>query len=261
MALKQKSLILYGFQITELNSSLDFQTSMGGPIKMATLRLGFYSLTDLLLEVARAMTEADATKIYTASANRNVSGGLENRVSISATGGFLSLLFLSGPRTATTVAPLLGYMTADYTGSTLYTSFTSAGTPLIPDYIGYNYAGPENQKKVFGSVNISASGVKEAVVFQIQNFIDVEFKYEPDAPRDDPSNYKVRDQWAPFFEWAIQQRAFEFTPEIPSYNIVYNVTLEKTAADGKGLAFKLTEQLPQFPDRYTTGVLQFRVKV
>lgn len=252
MALSSKSLILYNFEITTLNRSIDFVIVSGGPTKYATLRLGFYSLTDLTVEIARAMFEADPTHVYACSVNRNISFGTENRISISTSGPYLDLLFGSGPRLASSAGPIIGFAIADQTGSTSYAGSASAGTVLIPEYIGYTYLGPEFDQKVFGSVNVSASGLKEAIVFSIQEFITVEFKYEP--------KLKVISEWNPFFSWAIRQRAFEFTPEISDPNTVYNVTLERTDGDGKGLGYRLKEQIPSFPNHYTTGQLQFRKK-
>jgi len=103
MALRGLSLFLYGFQVTEYNSSLDFKAVSGEPTRMATLRRGYYSLTSLGLEIARAMNAVDTDHIYTASVDRTVNGGLENRVSIATNGTFLSLLFGTGPRAASSV--------------------------------------------------------------------------------------------------------------------------------------------------------------
>lgn len=251
MALTAKSLILYGLQVTDDNSSIDFKAAALGPTLMATLRLGYYSLTDLMTEIARAMNAADVLNSYTCTANRTVSGGLQNRVTISTSGAFLSLLFASGPRTASTTAPLIGFLVVDRTGSTSYTGTSSAGTALIPEFKGYNFLSPDFEKKVFGSVNVSASGLKEAIVFAIQQFLEVEYRYEPKA--------KVVAEWVPFWEWAIQQRPYDFTPEVSSPTVFYSVTLESTTGDGKGLGYKMSEQLPKFPDHYQTGPLKMRV--
>lgn len=251
MALTAKSKFLYGIEVTALNNAIDFKTSAGGSVLMATLTIGFYSLTAILNEIKRAMQEVDPSNTYTVTADRTVMGGLENRITIATSGAFLSLLFASGPRTTTTVAPLIGFTVADQTGSTSYTGTSSAGTVLVPDYVGYNYLGTDFMKKVNGAVNISASGVKEAVVFQVQHFWQVQFKYEPQA--------KVISEWSPFLEWAIQQRLLEFTPEISSPNSFYEGTLEKTSDDGKALGYKMTEMLPNYPFNYDTGLMTFRL--
>lgn len=251
MALSSKSLILYGIEVTDLNRSLDFRIVALGPIKMATLRLGFYSLTSICTEIARAMNAADTTNNYSASSDRTISGGTENRISITTSGGFLELDFASGPRTASTVAPLIGFLVVDYTGSTTYTGSSSAGSTIIPDFVGYNYLSPDHKPKVFGSKNVSSSGLKEVISFQIQRFINIEFKYE--------SATRVDGVWVPFVEWAIQGKPFDFTPEIESPNIVFEVTLDSSPGDGSGLGWAWREQLPDYPDNYTTGGLILRL--
>lgn len=249
MALTAKSLIVYNLEITPENSSLDFKASSGGSELQGTLALGFYSVTSLAQELARVLNATDPANIYTVTVNRSVLGGTQNRITITTDGTFLSLLFSTGTRAASTIASLIGFNTADYTGNTTYTGSTSVGTTLIPDYIGYNYSDPSQQAKVFGSVNVSAAGVKESVVFNIQKFLNIRFKYE--------SAVRLA-EWKAFFYWAIQQRPFDFTPEITNPNTFYQVTLERTQADGKGLGFLLIEMLPQFPDFYDTGNLYLR---
>jgi len=251
MALKHQSLFLYNLEVTATNSSIDFKISGGGSQLSATLTVGFYSLTSLCTEVVRALTAADPSNTYTCTVNRNVAGGTQNRITISTSGSFLSLLFASGTRTASTAAPLLGFAVADQTGHTTYTGTLTCGTALIPDLVGYNFLSPDFMHKVFGNLSISASGVKEAVIFQVQKFWQVQFKYEPEA--------KVIVQWTPFLDWVIQQRLLEFTPDVTTPNTFYEGTLETTTDDGKGLGYKMMEMLPNFPFFYDSGLMKFRV--
>lgn len=253
MALRSQSLFLYGLQVTANNRSIDFKTSLLGSEKQATLRLGYYSLTGLMDEVVRALTEADPVNTYSMTANRTFAGGTENRTTISTSGSYLDLLFLSGTRNATSCDSLIGFNHADYTGSTSYIGSFSCGTVLIPDLVGYNYLGPEFERKVFGSVNIAANGAKESIVFQVQRFFEVEFKYEQQD--------KIISEWMPFMNWSIQQRPLEFTPEITTPGTFYDCTLESTSDDGKALGYKFKEMLPQFPFHYQTGLLKFRQTV
>ena len=253
MALTQKSLFLYGLQVTSLNSSLDFKASSTGPVLQATIPIGFYSLTDLINAVVSAMAAVDATNTYTCTANRAVSGGTQNRVTISTSGSFLSLLFSSGSRSASTIAPLLGFAVADQTGATTYTGTATAGTALQPAWWGKSYLDPYSLRTNFGSLNISANGTKEAITYQIQQFYEVQFDYEPYSA--------VVNSWQPFLTWAIQQQAFEFTPDITNPNVFANVTLESTEEDSQGLGYRMKEMLPDMPFLYTTGILRFRVKV
>jgi len=251
MALTSKSLFLYGMQITDANKYIDFQIVGAGPTLTATLEVGYYSLTELLNAIKTKMESADPTNLYSASADRTISGGTENRVTISTTGAYLSLLFASGIHTATSVAPLLGFSTTDQTGATTYTGTSSAGTPLVTTEIGYSFLGPDKYQTIFGAVNISASGLKEAIVFQLQQFIQVTFKYEPAA--------YIESDWVPFFRWAIQQKPFDFTPEIGNPSLAYSVTMESTPADGKALAYMFQEMLNEnHPNLYTTGALKMR---
>lgn len=252
MALKNQSLFLYGYAVSTANCSIDFRNAPSGPILQATINLGYYSLTTLLEAIANAMQTADPDNEYSASANRAIAGGTQNRVSITTAGTHLELLFGSGPRAATTIAPFIGFNTSDYTGATTYTGYTTSGTTLIPDYVGYGYSGPEFNQKNFGVVNVSASGKKEAIVFALQQFIKVQFKYEPQT--------KWIEQWLPLIQWMIQQREFDFTPDYTDPNTFYSVTLETSSGDGKGLSFMPKEMLPDFPFFWDTDEMMFRVQ-
>jgi len=252
MALTDKSMFTYGLQVTTSNSSLDFKSASGGPTRLATLSLGYYSITSLLDETIRAMNEADPTTTYSYSVNRSLNGGTQNRVTLISGGSYFSLLFGSGPRNASSVAPLLGFAGIDRVGSTSYQGLYTIGTSLIPDYIGYNYKDPIVNQLIQGAKLVSTSGRKEAIVYQIMKFLEVEFRYEKKA------NLL---NWQAFFNWAIQQRPFEIKPEISNYNYTYDVTLEKTGKDQNGMGFVMNEMLPQFPNYFSTGPLSMRVNV
>lgn len=258
MALSAQSLILYGYTISANNQNLDFVAVSGGPILTAQIPFGEYSLTTLLAAVQTALSDADTTsgQVYTASSDRSLMGGTQNRVTIAASGGasgtFLSLLFGTGPNSQTSIAETIGFNEVNNTGSTSYTGNFSTGTSLIPAFIGYNYADQMQQAKVFGAVNISASGLKEAVVFNEQYFIDVEYRYELKANLPN---------WVAFRDWAITQSPFDFTPEISSPNTYYPVTLEKSQYGTNGLGFLMKEMLPDFPNEYSTGPINMRVVI
>lgn len=253
MALRAVSTFLYNIQVTDTNNAIDFKAVSGGPTLFATLTVGFYSLATLATEVARSMNAADSSHTYTVTVDRTVSFGTQNRLTISTSGIFLSLLFASGPRTTTTSAPLLGFTTTDKTGSTSYTGTSTVGTILVTEREAFTYLSTEMDQLIFGNVNISANGTKEVVVFQIQQFWSGEFKYEPEA--------KVKVQWLPLMQWMIQGRLVDFTPEVTSPNSFFTGTLEKTSKDGKALGFMWKEMLPGFPFLYQTGPLTFRLKV
>lgn len=250
MALTSKSLFLYGLEVTPQNRYLDFD--VGGGVVTATLPLGFYSLTSLLDAIVSAMKAAAPAETFTATADRTFGGGLQNRVTIATTSApSLDLLFSTGPNALNTIAPLIGFLSNDFTGSLSYQGTSSAGIALAPNWWGKNYRPPEFFRKNFGALNVSASGQKEAIVFAIQRFIGVEFEHEP--------NSAAFADWPALIDWMIQQRPFDFTPQVASPNTVYEVTLESSAEDGKGLAMQLKEMLPSKPFQWTTGPLVFRV--
>lgn len=253
MALKAPSLILYGYTVDNTNQNLDFQSVMAGPVYTAVIPIGKYNLSTYLAALASAMILADPANVYTVTANRSIAGGLQNRITISTSGAFLSLLFTTGVHAAASIALMAGFTQSDKTGATSYTGSSTTGTAVIPVMTGYNWVKPTRNQKVFGSVNVSATGVKEAIVFAIQVFFEVEFKYEPESIIDTV--------WLPFFQWAIQQQDLEFTPEITSPNTFYPATLESTDADSQGLGFMMPEMLPDFPGLYQTGKLKFRQNV
>lgn len=253
MALSSKSLFLYGISIDSTNNKLDFKKVAGPTVLTATITPGSYSLTSLAIAIAAALNAADNLNVYYCTVDRTVGGGLQNRVTIgTTTGSYFALMFASGPNNAVSISTVIGFAQLDFTGALFYQGSASAGTLMQTTYPGYNYLSPDFSQKIFGSVNVSTSGIKEAIVFAIQRFITVEFKYEPGS--------KVVSEWTPMMTWLIEQRPFDFTPEVSAPSVVYSVTLESTSADSKGLGFEFKEMLPQFPNTYATGAFKFRVQ-
>ena len=62
--------------------------------------------------------------------------------------------------------------------------------------------------------------------------------------------------WVPFVQWMIQQREFEFTPDITQASTFYPVTLDDPDS---GLSFNFSEMLPDFPGLFQTPLMKFRV--
>jgi hypothetical protein len=197
------------------------------------------------------MSAIDTSNVYTATVDRTAASGTQNRVSIMTGGSYLSLLFGTGPSTATSIASTLGFANTDRTGALMYTGTMTTGTAVESTLVGYNYLGIEFMQKNFGAVNVSTDGLKESITFPLQYFYQVQFKYEPQT--------KVIMQWQPLFEWMINQRPFDFTPQIASPTAVYNSWFEGSSEDQNGLSYKFTEMLPNFPFLYDTGLLKFRL--
>lgn len=258
MALTAQSLFLYGYTITAANRNFDFRAVAAETPRQAVLNLGYYSLGGLMRELTRAIGVVDATNMYTITADRTVSGGLQNRVTIATSGAFFSILFASGPNTATNCAAIFGYTATDKTGALTYTGTLTTGTVMrpnsaIPWMYGYNFIQPGFQPMVSGSLNIAASGNKEEVIFNVQNFWNVEFKYITQTEG-------VTD-WTPLITWMTYALPLEFTPLISSPSTIYEGTLETSSSSGKGMAFLLQEMLPDFPNIYRTGMMKFRQRL
>jgi hypothetical protein len=252
MALQSKSLFLYNILLTSSNNKIDFKKVAGPTIITATISPGAYSLTSLAIAITAALNAADNLNVYYCTVDRTVGGGLQNRVTIgTTTGTYFNLMFASGPNFAVSISTLIGFPQTDTTGALFYTGGSSAGTVMQTTFPGYNYLSPDFKQQLFGSVNVSASGLKEAIVYAVQRFLTVEFRYEPKT--------KCVIEWLPLMTWMIEQKPFDFTPEVSSPSVVYSVTLESTGADSKGLGFEFKEMLPQFPNDYSTQALKFRV--
>jgi hypothetical protein len=243
MALRTRSLFLYGYTVTQYNGAIDFRR--GATTYRATVPTGYYSLTSLCAAISRAMVTVDSDIEYTCSALRLV---VENRVVFSADVSF-TLLFGTGARVSSSIASLIGFNAVD-SGPSMshYGSFTT-GTKYMPDRVAYNYRGPSELVKQDGARVVSASGIKETIVFATQRFVEAHFKYN----RDKASLER-------FLEWATLQKRFEITPEFDNPTVFFEVTLDKTANDQNGMAFELVEHVGDgMPNYWDTGMLRMRV--
>lgn len=250
MALSNQSTFLYNFTVTSTNQYMSFATSSGEippSSRTAVLNVGFYSLSSLLVEVARAITAADPLHIYSVTADRTIANGTQNRITIATNNTYFGIYFATG--NPSNPATLLGFNNSDYTGLTSYTGSTTSGTILVPNMNGYNYTPPGYMQKNFGTINVSASGIKESIVFSLQQFSQIQFKYIPQAT--------ATNQWNPFIIWMIQQREFDFTPDYTDPTTVYEVTLEDP---NQGMMLNLTEHISEgLPGFWYTPLLKFRL--
>lgn len=258
MALTGRSLFLYGYTVDATNYAIDFRAVAAETPRQASLRYGSYSLTSLMEEVVRALQEKDPSRLYVVVADRSVSGGTQNRITIASSGTHLSLLFASGSRTASNSASLLGFTATDKTGATFYTGTLTTGTGFSPNaantfLTGYNYLSTDNHPRTNGQLNIATSGQKEVVVFNTQYFWQVDFRYITAS--------EVTNTWVPFMAWIIQGKLLEFTPLITSSSTFHEGTLESATGGSNGLEFMMNEMLPQFPNLYQTGLMKFRKRL
>lgn len=246
MGLFAKCLINYGIEVTTFNNSLDFKASMGGPEKQATLRVGLYSVKSLAKEVARAMKAADAVNTYTVTVDRSVSGNTQNRIEIETNGAYLDLLFLTGTRTASNCATLLGYTVTDKTGATSYTTSTSCGSIIIPEYPPYEYQPLGSIHDARRSVNDSTSGVIETISFETFRNFEFQIKYIEEGS----SDYAA---FQAFHVWLLRGGPIEFIGGINDLN-----TLSVGVPINLRTPLELNRMTPGFYDFFETPKYVFR---
>lgn len=256
MAQNDRALFLYGCDVTQFNKYINFKSAALGSELTATLTVGNYTATELLFEIKKQLELADGVNTYTVSINRNVSGALENRVSIISSGSYFDLLFSTGTNAGNSVADLLGFDLVDYTGLTTYSGFKSMGKILIPEFPTYNYLSPDLFIMQDGVKNVSAAGIKETLVFAKMQFIQGQWKWITNF-----SNRTQLTEWKDFLQYATKQKKFEISTSIfENYDLFYQVTLESTDSDSNGMGYKLTQMLgPGLYRFYETGMLKFRV--
>lgn len=251
MALKDKSLFLYGFEINNTNQNLPFKASSGGAALNAVIPASFYTLATLATAIAAALNATDTANVYTVTVDRTAGSNLQNRITIATNGAFLSLLFSTGTLAASSIRDVINFGHSDLTGSTSYQNSTTSGTAFKTGWYGKNYQIPSANLRSIGSVNVATDGTKENIWWSIQQFLSVEFQYEAQAD--------VLVTWAPFLEWMSKGRPFDFTPEVGTPATFYSVTLDKSNTDPKGMGITMKEMLPDFPLLYTTGPMEMRL--
>ncbi|MBL0233244.1 MAG: hypothetical protein IPQ08_06225 [Chitinophagaceae bacterium] len=259
-AIKDVALFLYGFDVSfNVNRYINFKNASLGPELTATLNVGNYTATEYMAAIKAAMELVDGVNTYTVTLNRSINGNTENRMTISTSGSFLSILFGTGTSAANSPATLIGFISTDHVGFTSYTGTFSSGTILIPSLMPYtyNYLGPENFTMKDGVKNISSSGIKETLVFADQRFFEGEWKYI--------ANFGISTeltQWQALVDYMTRQLSFEFTRSInENPNLYEQCTLEKTPQDSNGMGHQFKQMMGEGLYRfYTTGPLTFRVK-
>lgn len=254
MAIDTFSRFYYGYEVTLESNKINFDE--GGPELTSTIDLGVYSPTDLATEIATQMT-ADGGQTYTVTFNRS-----SRSFTISAAGSF-DLLVSSGTQASTSVFSTIGFTGADRTGATTYTG-SASGSEYITQFPLQNYTAPGFRIiKSDASVNTAADGTVEVISFSDVSFIKFNLLFITDilmdgkVIRNNPNG--VQDA-IDFLTFAIKRGQLEFMPDKDDVNTFYQVILEKTRADSKGVGFELVEETGKnLPGIYRTDSLEFRI--
>lgn len=253
MSLSTRSSFYYGFVIDNDNYLMDFDE--GGSELTAELNFGDYSLSDLLVELKRAL-EAEGALTYTVTVNRST-----RKITIAASGTF-SLLVSSGSH-ASNVYDTIGFTGSDRTSAATYTADSASGSSYLPQFNLQKYVPPEHSKKKNNvTIQESASSDVEVVYFGNVQMMEADIQWATSIgqPSNGPitTNYTGVDDLNSFMTFAITKAPFEFMPDKDSPNTYYKVILESTPEEKNGTAYKLKEN-QRAPGYYDTGTLIFRV--
>ena len=255
-ALENHSKFYYGWQITNSNKYIDFNDGSG--VQTATLKLGYYSSTDLTIEIKKKM-DALSSLDFAISFNRTT-----RKFTISSTSNF-SLLFATGPNAAQSTSSLLGYSATDKTSASSYLAESVSGFEYSTQFYIQSYKDTStNRKAIDGIVNESASGDIEVIKFGNKRFMEGEFLFITNIIQESISiirtNSTGREDFIQFIEWCTEKAPVEFIKNENDPSTFQTLVLESTPSDGKGLDYDLIEMYDRgLAQYYRSGVLKFRL--
>lgn len=246
----------YNYVIDNDNYYLDFDE--GGGELSATLEPGEYTLTDLLVEIKRALEDAGALT-YTVTVNRTT------RIITIAGSASFDLLVSTGTHASTSVFTLIGFTGADRTSLTTYAANNSSGSEYKPQFKLQSYIDPEDwQQAADASINKTASGRVEIIKFGTEKFFqfNINFATDIEQPCNGPilNNPTGLDDLRSFMQYAVTRSPLEFIPDKDLPNTFYKIILESTPDSQTGVGYKLKELYDKnLPGYFDTGVLKWRL--
>lgn len=255
-ALENHSKFYYGWLITNQNKYIDFNDGSG--VKTATLKVGYYSSSDLMIEIKKKM-DAQSSLDFTILFNRTT-----RKFTISSTSNF-SLLFSTGPNAAQSTASLLGYTATDKTSASTYLAENVSGYEYSTQFYIQSYKDTStNRKAIDGTVNKSASGVIEVIKFGNERFMEGEFLFITNIVQEPQSiirtNIQGREDFIQFIEWCTEKAPVEFMKIENDPSTYQQLVLESTPTDSKGLDYDLIEMYDRgLAYYYRSGTLKFRL--
>lgn len=257
MALMTRSKFYFGHEVTLQNNYFDFQET--GPILTAELKVGYYSPTEFIIELQRALNEKGA---YTYTVNFNRSTRI---VSISASSVF-AIRGASGPNSGNLLYSLIGYdSSSDLTGAGLYTFTNKSGQEYKPQFFLLDYvSADEKQEAIDSSISVTATGKVEVVSFGIQKFFEFTIDYVNSYPVSTAdqieSNINGKSDAINFLQNIVKKGHIEFIPDRDKVNEFYTLLLESTSSSRNGTGYKLQEKIGQgLVGYFSTGLLTWRL--
>lgn len=257
MALSTYSKFYFGWQITIANQFLDFHDGVSN--KTAILTVGYYSATEMVLEIKKQMDAVTSVLDFTVSFDR-----VTRKITVASTANF-TLKITSGVNALQSAFPLLGFVGADKTGSTGYVGDNISGLEYKPQFKLQSYIPTTlNRKAISGAINKSASGKIEVIRFGTERFMTCEFLFITDVLQESGSvirtNTSAVAEFIQFIEWCTDKGTVEFMENENDPAIFEIFILESTAADEKGLDYELKELFDRGLSGYfNSGSLKFKL--
>lgn len=253
MSLKAYSGFIYGHDITDINSWIDFSED-GITELSAEIRIGSYTLDQFVDAFLNAMNGAGALE-YSATIDRAT-----RKVTISSTSNF-ELRVTTGSHAGTSAFSLLGF-TSNKTGSNSYESDVSSGLFYEPQFKLQRFVTFEdNVEFAQTSVNTSASGLVEVVSFGENQFMECNITYATDITGQGAikNNANGVADLRAFMNYLIRKKPVQFVPDLDTPTQYYDCILEKTQSSSNGTGFQLYELYGRgLANYYETQTLTFR---
>lgn len=253
--LPKLSVFYYGILITKANQNINFDE--GGGELTAVLPIGDYTHSEIVVEIAKAMTLAGALD-YTSTFNRTT-----RKITIAAPSAF-DLLTNTGSQVGTSPWELFGFDTAsDHTGLLTYTSEDPAGSEYRPQLILGDYIQPEDYEvKESSVVSMSTNGIVQTIQFgdgqrmqcNIRGATDLTDQLTNDLFFENATGVS---DLRTFMKYLITKSKVEFMPDVDTRSTFYKMLLESTPADKSGTKFMI-KNMDGAQKHFETGTLQFR---
>lgn len=254
MTIFNKSVFYYGIKIESGNFNLDF--SEGAGELTAFLRLGFYTLTSLAIEVARALSEAGGQD-YEVTVNRS-----DRTYTISADSNF-SILTGSGSHQGIMAWDITGFEGPDKTGTNSYLGSLSVGKEFLPTAPLQSFTPPEHYKDISDAViNDNGSEVEVFTVGGEKRFAEFSIGLITNNEVNNSlmtNNQNAVSEILDFLDYITDRGPYELMRDVDDRDTFEQFLLESTISNRKGVGFKLIEMLSKkMVGYYETGILKSR---
>jgi hypothetical protein len=257
--IKTQSQFWYGWEITVNNQYVDFQYASDLTPRLAVIPIGKYSSDELCIQLQTQIANLGGPAIIFVTFDR-----IQKKFILTCSVGF-TLLCNSGAHSSVGGAwAVLGFSTSsDRSGSLTYTADSSSLLQWRPQFMLQGLTTPGQLRGLRDPVYAeSSSGVGELSHFGEIQYIEFEAMWITDIMGQkviENDCYGVENANA-FMQWITKKANFEFMPDRNNPAVYYQLKLETTPEDSKGLGYRLIEDYDKGrPNYFRTGKLRSRI--